>query len=224
MIEIIPNWHPLFVHFTVALLSTAVGFFLLAWVIGNRPIQKQWLIMAHWNLWVGTGFALITAATGLFAYNTIAHDALSHAAMNEHRNWAFGTLAVLLPLTFWAWWNQRINKTIHMPFLGLALVLLGLLVSTAWHGGELVYRHGLGVMSLPTPEACQECPGHTHTEGTAGHDHSSQLSPVTQHANDIADEHHAAQTMPSDNHEYPDDVADEHDTHDHNHATDEHSH
>jgi len=26
MIEIIPNWHPVFVHFTVALLSLAVGF------------------------------------------------------------------------------------------------------------------------------------------------------------------------------------------------------
>jgi hypothetical protein len=29
MFEIIPNWHPIFVHFTVALLSLAVGLFVV---------------------------------------------------------------------------------------------------------------------------------------------------------------------------------------------------
>ncbi|RKZ75514.1 MAG: hypothetical protein DRR19_29285 [Candidatus Parabeggiatoa sp. nov. 1] len=219
MIEIIPNWHPIFVHFTVALLSTAVGFFLLAWIAGKKPIQKQCLVVAHWNLWLGTGFAVITAIAGWFAYNSVAHDALSHAAMSEHRNWALGTLALLLPLTLWAWWNHHTGKTIQVPFLVFALVLLGLLLSTAWHGGELVYRYGIGVMSLPTSESS----GHTH-EGTGGHVHSSEIKSPESHeqADDMENDYHTADATPddlkSDDHE-ADSAPD-----DHNHAADGYSH
>ena len=37
----------------------------------------------------------------------------------------------------------------------LLIALLGLLMTTAWYGGELVYRHGIGVMSLPNAEIYQ---------------------------------------------------------------------
>lgn len=37
----------------------------------------------------------------------------------------------------------------------------GLLLSTAWHGGELVYRYGLGVMSMPKSHG----EGHAHEHG-----------------------------------------------------------
>lgn len=47
-------------------------------------------------------------------------------------------------------------------FIGLLLAAGVLLASTAWHGGELVYRHGLGVMSLPQPEG--EGHDHEHTD------------------------------------------------------------
>ncbi|MDM8560120.1 DUF2231 domain-containing protein [Candidatus Parabeggiatoa sp. HSG14] len=193
MISIIPNWHPIFVHFTVALISTAIGFFLLAWIARNKPIQKQWLNVAYWNLWLGTGFALITVITGGFAYNTVAHDTLSHLAMDVHRNWALGTLVALLPLALWAWWNYHTGKTIQVSFLVMSLVLLALLFSTAWHGGELVYRHGLGVISLPTPGGCQGCAEHEHSEGTAKHEHPSELKvPDNNNQTDVVPHDHAA--------------------------------
>lgn len=182
MIEIIPNWHPIFVHFTVALISTAVGFFLLAKLLENRPIQEQCLIVARWNLWIGTGFALITVVAGFLAYNSVNHDTPSHAAMIVHRNWALGTIAVLLPFTFWAWWEHRTNKPKKVSFLVVALLLLGLLFLTAWRGGELVYRYGLGVMSIPAAEE----DGHVH--GAEGHAHSSEItSPDSSHEH--ANEH-----------------------------------
>ncbi|MBI4937033.1 MAG: hypothetical protein HY846_02215 [Nitrosomonadales bacterium] len=53
-------------------------------------------------------------------------------------------------------------------FTGLLVIAAGTLLSTAWHGGELVYRHGLGVMSLPKPEGA----GHPNEHG-AGHDHGN---------------------------------------------------
>jgi len=38
---------------------------------------------------------------------------------------------------------------LHRMFVGALLLPVTLLVITAWHGGELVYRYGLGVQSLP---------------------------------------------------------------------------
>ncbi len=181
MIEIIPNLHPIFVHFTVALISTAIGFFLLAKLLGNRPFHEQCLILARWNLWIGTVFALITVITGIFAYNSVAHDTPSHAAMTEHRNWAFATFAVLLLTTLWSGWISYANKLIKLPFLLLAVLLFGLLFSTAWHGGELVYRYGLGVMSIPAAE--DHASGHVHSgemksSENNSHEHAMKTEPT----------------------------------------------
>ena len=101
MIEIIPNWHPLFVHFTVALLSVSVGLFMLARLLREHRWRTQWLHAAHWNLRLGAGFSIATVTAGWFAFNSVAHDPPSHAAMTDHRNWAFTTLAVVLLLTLW---------------------------------------------------------------------------------------------------------------------------
>ncbi len=150
MLKIIPNLHPIFVHFTVALLSIAIGLFLIAWIIGNKPIRKQLLTVANWNLLLGAGFTIITIAAGWFAYNTVAHDSASHIVMNIHRNLAMITIVIILPMAFWSWKHpQKIINPI------LLVALLSLLMTTAWYGGELVYRHGIGVMSLPNTEVFQ---------------------------------------------------------------------
>ncbi len=112
------------------------------------------------------GFTLLTVAAGWYAYNTVVHDAPSHIAMTEHRNWAMVTFALLLGISGWEYYLSRRGKGKGWLFTALLVVAAVLLLSTAWHGGELVYRYGLGVMSLPKPEG----PGHTHEHG-AGHNH-----------------------------------------------------
>ena len=175
MIEIIPNWHPIFVHFTVALLSLAVLLQLLARILPMASVRSEWLIVARWSLWLGTLLAIVTAIAGWYAYNSVAHDDVSHAAMTEHRNWALVTLALFSVLALWSlqrWWKQRApdQGKVGVVFL-LGLTVGGvLLASTAWRGGELVYRHGLGVMSLPVVEV--EEAGHAH-----GHEHGAQAPP-----------------------------------------------
>jgi len=166
MVEIIPNWHPIFVHFTIALLSLSVVFYLLASLKLTQPLNTQWLTYARWNLWLGVGFSLATAIAGWFAYNSVTHDTPSHAAMTDHRNWALVTVAVFTGITAWAYVLHRKNAKPNLAFLVLILVGTVLLASTGWRGGELVYRYGLGVMSLPSTDE------HEHSATDHGHDSS----------------------------------------------------
>lgn len=168
MIEVIPNWHPLFVHFPIALLSMATLFFLALKIVDNYPLKDQIKTFAFWNLWIGTGFAIIAATAGWFAYNSVAHDAPSHEAMTEHRNLALVTLTMFIFISLWSIKYYKKVKEVGIAFIIAMLIGFSLLVSTGWHGSEAVYRFGLGVMSLPQVEG----EGHAH-EHVDGEGHSS---------------------------------------------------
>ncbi len=162
MIEIIPNSHPIFVHFTVALLSLAVGFHIICHFLSEGKLKQQFYILARWDLWLGTGFGIITAIAGWLAYNSVAHDAPSHVAMTDHRNWALVTIGLFIILAGWSLWSERQENLPSKLFLTGLLIGGVLLATTAWHGAENVYRYGLGVMSLPQAEG--ESHSHNHEE------------------------------------------------------------
>lgn len=182
MFEIIPNWHPIFVHFTVALLSLAAGLTLVNCFI-KPPLQAQWQIVARWALWFGAGFAIVTGLTGLDAYNTVAHDTPSHAAMTLHRNWAVATIALFLILAAWSIFASRKGKQLGVLFVVCMVVAGGVLATTAWRGGEVVYRYGLGVMSLPKSEG--EGHNHSHGEAVADHHGGGAADAMESHPDDL---------------------------------------
>lgn len=169
MLEIIPNWHPLFVHFPIALLSMATLFFVAVKFFSHHSIQGQLRVLAYWNLWLGTGFAVIAAIAGWFAYNSVAHDTPSHTAMTDHRNWALVTLAVYILISLWSVKHHKRTSDIGLNFIFIMIMAFVLLTSTGWRGSEVVYRYGLGVMSLPKSEG----DGHAHKHAD-GEGHSSE--------------------------------------------------
>lgn len=197
MVDIIPNWHPIFVHFTVALLSIAVLLKLAPIFVGNASLHAQWLIVARWNLWLGAGFTVLTVATGWLAYNSVTHDTPSHAAMTDHRNWALVTAPLFVAVAIWSVLQARAGKGSSVLLLVVLLVASGLLGATAWRGGEVVYRYGLGVMSLPKSDSHGHAPGvaDDHDDaanmmkGTDGHDDANS-SDSHGHDSDVADDHH----------------------------------
>ncbi|MEK6747836.1 MAG: DUF2231 domain-containing protein [Pseudomonadota bacterium] len=166
MIEIIPNWHPILVHFTVALFTLAAGLFVVTPFIKSSVLKEQWQIVARWNLWFSAGITLVTGLTGLYAYNTVTHDVPSHAAMTEHRNWAIVAATLILTLAVWSIVRVRRNRALGVAFSVAMAAAGGVLAATAWHGSEVVFRYGLGVKSLPKAEG----EGHAHQHaGGAGH-------------------------------------------------------
>lgn len=190
MFEIIPNWHPLLVHFTVALLSVAAVLHLFVQLALPQRLHGEWRIVARWSLWIGAGFALVTAYTGWLAYNSVDHDDLSHLAMTDHRNWAIATLVLFVVLALWSlrnWLAKREPTRVVSAVYTIALVTAGVfLASTAWRGGELVYRHGLGVMSMPNMSAAgsdhEAAPMHAENPGTVPEGAASAPSPAHGHS------------------------------------------
>lgn len=193
MVEIIPNWHPILVHFTLALLSISALLYLAGLVLK----KKNLLIAARWNLWIGAVATVGTVLAGLYAYNTVTHDGMSHVAMTDHRNWALPTAGIFVTLAFWAAWKQRGAQAVSPAFVVIMLLATGLLAVTGYKGGEVVYRHGIGVMRMPEMHGDDDHDGHMHGHG----------------AHDVGDDVSAAETLPADGN--PDvNAHDEHDVHD----------
>jgi len=179
MFEVLPNWHPLFVHFVVALLSMSTLFFVSLKILATHKLHGHLKVMAYWNLWLGTGFAVITVIAGWFAYNSVAHDTPSHAAMTDHRNWALVTLSVYTLITFWSFKSYKKVKDTSMTFTIVIILASALLVSTGWRGSEAVYRYGLGVMSLPKSEG--DGHAHEHSEGDKSSSSKNHQDAVAEH-------------------------------------------
>ncbi len=150
MIEIIPNWHPTFVHFPIALTITSTFCFLVGATFPELRSAKELVVVSRWCIWLGGAFAIPAVLFGWLAYNSVAHDELSHQAMTLHRNWAFPTagliiLASIVSFFFRRNWGKKLKL-----FTALVLISLsGLISVTGWLGAESVYRFGVGVLSMP---------------------------------------------------------------------------
>ncbi len=171
MIEIIPNWHPVFVHFTVTFLIITGVLQLMIWFFSKETDQNTLAQVRKWLVLIGSIIVIVTVATGLQAYNTVVHDSISHIAMTEHRNWALVTAAVFLTGAALFYILPGRRESIAGGFFIAAFLLV---LVTGYKGGELVYRHGLGVMSLP--EASGEGQDHHNnkhgiSEPDQGHEH-----------------------------------------------------
>lgn len=177
MPEIIPNLHPMFVHFPIALISVSAFFHVTALAVRGKPCATHCAILAHTTLWLGALAVLPTVFFGWLAFNSVTHDDSGHVAMLTHRAWALTTLAVLLVLAGWDVWRNKADSSPSWWFVVAVIGAWVLVVTTAWHGSELVYRHGLGVMALPGVEGTGHAHGNDHSAGHdiddhAQHDHA----------------------------------------------------
>lgn len=157
---IIPNWHPLLVHFTVALVVTSTGFFILSKLFAKQA--ETFSVVAKWVLWTAAGMTVLTVVAGFSAFNSVNHDDIAHEVMKVHRTWALITATAIILVAVWAYKSKTVSAGLVIASLGLT----GLVGATGYLGSELVYRHGLGVMRLPDSAGA----GHAHAEG-GDHDH-----------------------------------------------------
>lgn len=159
--KIIPNVHPAIVHFPIALTFMSLLFGIAAAFKRQTQLGEYFTAYTHFTLWLSAFFGLIAVLFGWLAFNSVNHDEGGHLAMLTHRSWAIPTVAGLIGFAVWDIIKNGYKRAISISTITLLFVLsLGIGI-TAWLGGEVVYRHGIGVLSLPASG------GHNH----AGHHH-----------------------------------------------------
>lgn len=135
------NYHPLFVHFPIALLVLAAGSE-LAFLLTHRPLADA---LSRWFLYLGTLAAAAAATSGWFGLDDVAPVAAAKGDIVTHRALGFITLGTAALLTFWRWGTARAGGPRPRPLFSFGLLGLAALVcATALEGGELVYAHGVG--------------------------------------------------------------------------------
>src|SRR3984885_15570752 len=96
-----PNWHPLVVHFPIALILSATALLLAARLLRSEAWAASAATVGTWNLCMGAAAALFALATGLSAVLDLDVSAAARQAISLHMKWAmFSTLALVL-LAVW---------------------------------------------------------------------------------------------------------------------------
>ena len=137
-----PNWHPMIVHFPIALLTLSVVVDLGALLAGRR----SWHRVAYALVIAGT----LGAAAAVISGNDAAvphRDSSLAEVVAEHEDFATVVLITFLatslgrlPLFLRSRHGWPLNLWIVLAVLGCGLLWL-----TSLHGGELVYEYGIGV-------------------------------------------------------------------------------
>lgn len=177
--ELIPNAHPIAVHFPIALTLIALLFSLAARIGSRHNLATQLATVGHWALWISAVTATIAAGLGWLAFNSVDHDAAGHAAMLIHRNWAIPTAIGLLLLAMWDVFKSRAHQVMSWFTLIMLTLLSGSVAVTGWLGGEVVYRHGIGVLSLPEIAVGSDFHGHEHGDSDS-HSHQHGASTINE--------------------------------------------
>lgn len=130
------SWHPVMVHLPLVGLLFAALFD----VVAAQRRSNRWREGATVLWWLGLLGAAAAVTTGLIAYNRVEHSDIGHRQMLLHRNVALASILVLLITALWRW---RRPYTRGGAFLGI-LGAVGL-AGAGYIGGDLVYRHAIGI-------------------------------------------------------------------------------
>lgn len=133
--------HAMSVHFPIALVVATLGADVFYWWTGD----PFWLRAGLWS----AGFAFATGiAAGLVG---TAELLLVPGIRGRVASWAHGVAAMMLISVAGLNWGLRLTAPEAVLPHGLLLSLLaaGLTGLAGWHGGKLIFHHGIGLMVSP---------------------------------------------------------------------------
>jgi uncharacterized membrane protein len=140
-----PGWHPIVVHFPLALVVTA-AFLLVAARLWRQERQAKTLAtVGTWNLCIGAVAALFALASGLAALIGLHAGLAAHQSIFLHVKWAIFTSLALLLVAVWRGAGAAQESRPSWLFIVILLGMTAALVVTGYQGGQNVYRHGVGV-------------------------------------------------------------------------------
>ena len=142
--------HPMLVHFPIVFLISAVAMDIISLSIKKNLASREGLPLISLSaLLLGTLSAGIAAIFGDMAFDRAVALGFSAGPIETHETMALITIAVFslyCLLRLWALW-RRYSLSGLAGWLSalLGIVGVGLLITTAYYGGELVYHFGVNV-------------------------------------------------------------------------------
>jgi uncharacterized membrane protein len=145
MMALVPAWHPVVVHFPLALIVTAAFCLTAAFAVPKNRHAPALATVGTWNLCIGAVAVLVALATGLGAATGLHIDAAAHQAVSAHVKSAFVTAVLVLLATLWRSVGVPAPTRPSSVFMVLLWVATLSLLVTGYRGGQNVYVHGVGV-------------------------------------------------------------------------------
>lgn len=133
--------HAMSVHFPIALVFATLGIDVLYWFFGDPFFLRAGVWSAGFAFGLGVAAALVGTAE-LLAVKGIR---------NRVSSWSHGIAAMTLLAIAGANWGLRLTAPAEVLPHGLGLSLLAAIFTglAGWHGGKLVFDHGIGLMIDP---------------------------------------------------------------------------
>lgn len=156
--ELIPDWapnvHPMFVHFPIALLGTAVLLDVVAILMRKQPGLRVGAVIVYV---LGAVGALASYLTGKSAGDSFLLSGAASTALTDHADlgtatmWFFVIYALVRLGVLW--WDREGKTAIWAVLLVIGAGGLFLVYETAEHGAQMVFQHGVGVQAVADLEA-----------------------------------------------------------------------
>jgi len=125
------DFHPLVIHFPIALLSTSFFFDVLQWKWPQRGFHH----VSFWNLSLGLAASIAAVATGFAADLLVGHMEWPFDPLKTHGVWQLTSLVIFMGL--WIPARRQISVT-DSPILPIStLVIKGLAVALLFYGSHL---------------------------------------------------------------------------------------
>lgn len=130
--------HVMMVHFPIALVFVTLGVDVLYWWAGDLFWVRVGLWSAGIAFWTGVAASIVGTAELLLVPGIRLREA----------SWSHAVAAMTLVAVAGANWGLRLVDTESVLPHGLALSGLASVMTgfAGWHGGKLVFDHGIGVM------------------------------------------------------------------------------
>jgi uncharacterized membrane protein len=129
--------HPSLVHFPLTLLPLAVG----ADAIGRFTGNKKMTWLGRWGIAASAITGAVAGLAGLIAQEEVNVSGRTMDMLITHRNL---NLAAVTAISALAIQRARVKEP-SIPYLLGGLAAFGVVAYSGYIGGELVYRHGVGV-------------------------------------------------------------------------------
>ena len=143
--------HPIVVHFVIAMVLFAV----LCDVIGYFTRNVRLYEVSWWNLCFATVSIFIAVIFGQVEAGLAEPYTAAEPTLNLHTLIGWTLSGVIAAITGWRYiLRVRDPKTLPAPFLGVGVLLLGLVFFQVYLGDLLVWVYGLH--TVPVVEASRE--------------------------------------------------------------------